>query len=182
MVPFQAGKMRQFINARIMPWEGMISFTYFRGSKPNGSHQGRWPIDLVVLSWNESLLSNQSHRKWNICALLQRVECANPISLWQAIVFAAMDDKLRRRPLVHKVDRVVFFEHFPGFPIPRTATPFMVELYSWFNQGSSERMSDGVTQRKAHRWSSHCKSRQRRHRGTRGPWNWNRTRDDLGSS
>ena len=70
-----------------------------------------------------------------MCALLQRVECANPIGLWQAIVLAAMDDELRRRPLVHKVDRVVLFEHLLRFPVPRTPTPIMVELYSWFNRG-----------------------------------------------
>jgi len=63
-------------------------------------------------------------------ALLQRVEGANPICLWQAIVLAAMDDELRRRPLVHVVDWVVLFEHLPRFLIPRTATPFVVELRS----------------------------------------------------
>ena len=62
------------------------------------------------------------------------MECANSISLWQTIVLAAMNDKLRRRPLMHIVDRVVLFEQFPRFLIPRTPTPVMVELYSWLDK------------------------------------------------
>jgi len=41
-----------------------------------------------------------------------------------------MDDKLRRRPLVHVVDRVVLFKHLLRFLFPGTTTPFMVELRS----------------------------------------------------
>jgi hypothetical protein len=41
-----------------------------------------------------------------------------------------MDDKLRRRPLLHVVDRVVLAEQLLRFLIPGTATPFVVELCS----------------------------------------------------
>lgn len=159
--------MRQFINLLADNAVGMIRFYLFPWFKTQWFSSGKTTSRLGS-PFLEQIFTVWSG-KWNICALLQRVERANPIGLWQAIVLAAMDDKLWRRPLVHKVDRVVLFEHLLRFPIPGTATPIMVELYAWFNRGSSEKMSDGVTQRKAHQWSSHCKSRQRRHRGTRGP-------------
>ena len=55
-----------------------------------------------------------------------------------------MDDKLRRRPFMHVVDRVVLFEQLLRFLIPRTATPFMVELYSWLLDNKN-RARDVVT-------------------------------------
>jgi hypothetical protein len=62
------------------------------------------------------------------CALLQRVERANPIRLRQTIVLAAVDHQLRRRPLVHIIYRVELFQHLLCFLIPRPPTPVVVEL------------------------------------------------------
>lgn len=41
-----------------------------------------------------------------------------------------MDDELRRRPLVHVVDRVELFEHLLRLRFPGTTAPVMVELRS----------------------------------------------------
>jgi hypothetical protein len=53
-----------------------------------------------------------------------------------------MDDKLRRRPLMHVVDRVVLFERLLRLLFPGTTTPFMVELCSLSDEA---RMSDMIT-------------------------------------
>lgn len=76
------------------------------------------------------------------------MESTNPFSFRKTIIFAAMDQQLRCRPFVHEIGRThsyasylialihlvyinVPLSKFLAFGFPRSATPFVVELFQF---------------------------------------------------
>jgi len=58
------------------------------------------------------------------------MERSDTLCLRQPEVFAAMDQELRGRPFVNEVGWIIFLGEFFALRVPRSASPFVVELGS----------------------------------------------------
>lgn len=108
-------------------------------------------------------------------ALLQRVPYRDAVGLGQAVIFVPVDDKLGRRPFVHRVRGAipvnvfrrqiragrseahvyVLARHGKGFLLPGSCSPFVVEL-ARHEKGTDIKRRDGCVRKRVRRSHNLC--------------------------